>query len=280
MWTENPLVRDAGAAVLTGVAAAVVLRFWEEVANRSLLDQEVTSKPVLCCSSRIPSAFAKTIPFLDKVQKLFLAQCSSDDVFARFLAPLIILINIIKVTVIGLGLVKDEGVVNSMTRHGDSRELLKGPLYYACAITLATIVFWRTSPISIAVICNLCAGDGVADIVGRRLGQVKLPHNPEKSYAGSIAMFMAGFIASVLYMCYFSIFGFVEKSWTMVGAFGVTSLAAAVVESLRISTRLDDNLTVPLASVLVGALVFYLIAPGNLCCMTSEDGSSISAIVR
>jgi dolichol kinase len=44
----------------------------------------------------------------------------------------------------------------------DSRELLKGPLYYACAITLATIVFWRTSPISIAVICNLCAGDGIS----------------------------------------------------------------------------------------------------------------------
>jgi farnesol kinase len=49
---------------------------------------------------------------------------SSDDVFAPFLAPLIIIINIIKVTVIGLGLVKDEGVVNSMTRHGDHRYIL------------------------------------------------------------------------------------------------------------------------------------------------------------
>jgi len=174
---------------------------------------------------------------------------SSDDVHAPFLAPLIIVINIIKVTVIGLGVVKDEGVVNSMTRHGDYRELLKGPLYYACAITLTTIVFWRTSPISIAVICNLCAGDGVADIAGRRFGQVKLPHNPGKSYAGSIAMFTSGFIASVMYMWYLNIFGFVDKSWAMVGAFGVISLAAAVVESLPISTRLDDNLTVPLVSV-------------------------------
>jgi hypothetical protein len=39
MWTDSPLLRDAGAAVLTGAAAAVVLRFWEEVANRALLDQ-------------------------------------------------------------------------------------------------------------------------------------------------------------------------------------------------------------------------------------------------
>ena len=54
-------------------------------------------------------------------------------------------------------------------------------------------------------------------------------------------------------MWYLNIFGFVDKSWAMVG---VISLAAAVVESLPISARLDDNLTVPLASVLVSALVF------------------------
>ncbi|TKW07968.1 hypothetical protein SEVIR_7G340505v4 [Setaria viridis] len=270
MWTENPVVRDAGAAVLTGVAVAVVLRFWEEVASRALLDQKLCRKLV--------HITVGLVYFL--MWPLF----SSDDVYAPFLAPLIFVINIVKVTVIGLGVVKDEGVVNSMTRHGDCRELLKGPLYYACAITLTTMVFWRTSPISIAVICNLCAGDGVADIVGRRFGQVKLPHNPEKSYAGSIANFMAGFIASVLFMCYFNIFGFVDKSWAMVGAFGVVSLAAAAVESLPISTRLDDNLTVPLASVLVGALVFYLVGATNLCCFMSsgtQDSSSrsISAIV-
>ncbi|KAF8706318.1 hypothetical protein HU200_030577 [Digitaria exilis] len=268
MWTDNPLVRDAGAALLTGVAATVVLRFWEEVANRALLDQKLCRKLV--------HISVGLVYFL--MWPLF----SSDDVYAPFLAPLIVVINIIKVIVIGLGLVKDEGVVNSMTRHGDRRELLKGPLYYACAMTLTTIVFWRTSPISIAVICNLCAGDGVADIVGRRLGHVKLPHNPEKSYAGSAAMFLAGFIASVLYMCYFNMFGFIEKSWTMVGAFVIISLVAAIVESLPISTRLDDNLTVPLASVLVGALLFYFLgATTNLCCMSREGCSgSISTMVQ
>jgi farnesol kinase len=79
-------------------------------------------------------------------------------------------------------------------------------------------------------------------------------------------------------MCYFNIFGFVEKSWTMVGAFGAISLAAAVVESLPISTRLDDNLTVPLASVLVGALGLYFIGATNLCCMSTDDSSSSSSL--
>lgn len=57
-------------------------------------------------------------------------------------------------------------------------------------------------------------------------------------------------------MHYFSRFGFVQESWDMVLGFLVVSLASALVESLPISTNLDDNLTVPLTSILVGSLVF------------------------
>lgn len=58
------------------------------------------------------------------------------------------------------------------------------------------------------------------------------------------------------YMYYFSMFGFVEKKSEMVVGFFVVSLMSALVESLPISTKLDDNLTVPLANVLLGTLVF------------------------
>jgi farnesol kinase len=81
------------------------------------------------------------------------------------------------------------------------------------------------------------------------------------------------------YMCYLHRFGLVEQSWAMAVAFGVTSLVAAVVESLPISTRLDDNLTVPLASALVGSLVLYSMGVRSLCCMSSER-SSVSSIVE
>lgn len=57
-------------------------------------------------------------------------------------------------------------------------------------------------------------------------------------------------------MHYFSTFGYVEESWQMVYKFLVVSFAAALVESHPISTELDDNLTVPLTSVLVGSLIF------------------------
>ncbi|CAM0950532.1 unnamed protein product [Alopecurus aequalis] len=249
MSSESPLLRDAGAAVLTGGAAMAVLLFWEQVGNRSLLDQKLCRKLV--------HISVGLVYFL--MWPLF----SSDDVYAPFLASLAIALNIVRVTLIGLGIVKDDGVVNSMTRHGDYRELLRGPLYYACAITLTTVIFWRKSPISIAVICNLCAGDGAADITGRRFGNMKLSYNPCKSYAGTITMFFAGFFASILYMCYFHHFGYIEESWTMAAAFGTTSFAAAIVESLPVSMRLDDNLTVPVTSAFVGGLVFHYVGGGG-----------------
>ncbi|KAL5656591.1 hypothetical protein ACJX0J_035910, partial [Zea mays] len=117
--------------------------------------------------------------------------------YTPFLAALAPGVNIIRMLLLGLGLMKNEAMVKSMSRSGDYRELLKGPLYYAATITFATSLLWRTSPVAIALICNLCAGDGIADVVGRRLGKEKLPYNPNKSYAGSIAMAVAGFLASV-----------------------------------------------------------------------------------
>jgi farnesol kinase len=74
-------------------------------------------------------------------------------------------------------------------------------------------------------------------------------------------------------MCYFHFFGFIEESWIMAVAFLVASLAAAIVESLPVSTRLDDNLTVPITSALVGGLAFNYVGGG-------DHRSGISAIAE
>ena len=57
-------------------------------------------------------------------------------------------------------------------------------------------------------------------------------------------------------MYYLASFGYVQESWEMILGFLVVSLAASFVESLPISTELDDNLTVTLTSILLGNLVF------------------------
>ncbi|KAF2953131.1 probable phytol kinase 2, chloroplastic [Oryza sativa Japonica Group] len=235
------LAHDLGSAAVTAGVALALLRFFEELAKRGVFEQKLNRKLVHITIGMV---------FL-----LFWPLFSSGS-YAPFLAAVAPGINIIRMLLLGLGVMKNEAMVKSMSRSGDPRELLKGPLYYATTITFATSIFWRTSPIAIALICNLCAGDGIADIVGRRLGQEKLPYNPNKSYAGSIAMALAGFMASIGYMHYFQSFGFIEESWSLAFGFLVVSVTAALVESHPISTHLDDNLTVPLTSFLVGSLVF------------------------
>ncbi|KAG6466646.1 probable phytol kinase 2, chloroplastic [Zingiber officinale] len=238
---DSSILHDLGASAVTSFVALGLLRFWGELAKRGVFEQKLSRKLVHIT--------------VGLVFMLFWPLFSSGR-WAPFLAALAPGINIIRMLLLGLGFLKNDATVKSMSRHGDYRELLKGPLFYACTITCSTAIFWRTSPIAIASICNLCAGDGVADIIGRRLGGTKLPYNPNKSFAGSIAMVLSGFLSSVWYMHYFHAFGFMEENWGMIIRFFIVSLAASVVESLPISTELDDNLTVPVASLLIGGLVF------------------------
>ncbi|KAK9159151.1 hypothetical protein Scep_005725 [Stephania cephalantha] len=241
MLSDDLVVHDFSVCALAGVAALSLLRFWGGVAKRGIFDQTTNRKLVHIS--------------VGLVFMLFWPMFSNQGL-AAIMAALVPGVNIIRMLLVGSGIWKDEAVVKSMSRHGDYRELLKGPLYYAATITLASAIYWRTSPISIAAICNLCAGDGFADIVGRRYGKQKLPYNRNKSYIGSIAMATAGFIASIWYMHFFSLFGLVHESWGTTLRFLIVSLASALVESLPISSELDDNLTVPLTSILLGSLIF------------------------
>ncbi|XP_068667754.1 probable phytol kinase 2, chloroplastic [Aristolochia californica] len=143
---------------------------------------------------------------------------SSSGSQAPYLAALAPGIDIIRMILLGLGIWKKDALFKSMSRSGDYRifsgrklqaqlhflakyridflclrisiflclrELLKGPLYYALTLTIATAVFWRISPVSIT---------WADDIVGRLFGHQKLPYNRNKSISGSIPMASAGFL--------------------------------------------------------------------------------------
>lgn len=83
--------------------------------------------------------------------------------------PLIISLQFVAV---GLGWIKNEAAVKAMTRTGNRLEILRGPLYYGIAFVVVTLGWWRNSPVGILALMALCGGDGLADIVGRRLGKI------------------------------------------------------------------------------------------------------------
>ena len=97
----------------------------------------------------------------------------------------------------------------------------------------------------------MCGGDGLADVVGRRLKSVRIPWNPAKTLAGALAMFLGGLVFSTLILGIFLAAG--EFSGTLADAFLPLlwiSLAATLVESLPL--RDIDNFTTTLTAVVLG----------------------------
>lgn len=179
----------------------------------------------------------------------------TDTASARFLAALVPLAITAQFFLVGSGILHDESAVKAMSRTGDRREILRGPLYYGIAFVVLTILFWTHSPIGMVALMLMCGGDGLADIFGRRMGDIKLPWSRTKSVAGSIAMFVGGFIFSLLILGAYVAAGYFAGPWLRyLRALIVISLAGTLVESLPFKDI--DNITVTLTAVVLGYLLF------------------------
>jgi len=119
-----------------------------------------------------------------------------------------------------------------------------GVLLYPLAVMILILAFWRRLEVAAATWGILAFGDGMASVVGMTLGRSKLPWNPNKSWAGSLAYWLVGGAAAATLLL-----------WTAPGRYGwafaltcgvAAALLAAVLESLP--QGLDDNIGVPLVT--------------------------------
>jgi phytol kinase len=232
MWLDpyfsNSLAQDVVATVITFALSLLWLRLMDFLAQRGLVEQRLSRKII----------HIGTGPLFVLCWNLFSAAPS-----ARYLAALVPLGITAQFAAVGLGVMKDEAAVKAMTRHGDPREILRGPLYYGVVFVVCTLLFWRGSPAGILALMLMCGGDGLADVVGRRWGTAKLPFNPDKSWAGSAAMFGGGFAFGYGFLALFAALGYFPLDpgrSAMVVAF--ICFAATVVESLPLPDV--DNLTI------------------------------------
>jgi len=178
-----------------------------------------------------------------------------DEPGARWLAALVPFAITIQFALVGLGVIKDEAAVQAMSRSGDPKEILRGPLYYGIAFVVLTLVYWKDSPIGISALMIMCGGDGIADLVGRGISSPKLPWSKEKSAAGSLAVFFGGWIMTMFVVWFYTAMGvFPAQLVNYVFPITVVALVSMLVESLPFKDI--DNLTVTLAAVIAGHLVF------------------------
>jgi phytol kinase len=177
-----------------------------------------------------------------------------DTPSAPYLAALVPLAITFQFLLVGMGVIKDEAAVQAMSRSGDRREILRGPLYYGIVFVVLTIVFWLRTPVGIIALMLLCGGDGLAEIFGRRFGARKLPWNAGKSWAGSLGMFLGGWIFAIIVIAIYIGAGIFPGSLgAVLPAITIIALVGTAVESLPVHDL--DNITVTLAAVLVGLVL-------------------------
>lgn len=174
---------------------------------------------------------------------------------ARWLAALVPFAITAQFILVGTGIMRDPAAVRSMSRTGDRREILRGPLLYGIVFVVLTLVYWTKSPIGIIALMLLCGGDGLADIVGRRVNSPRIPWNRKKSLAGSLGMLVGGFVFAAFVIWMFVLAGKFDGPFTAyLLPITIISVAGALVETLPI--RDIDNVTVTAAAVALGYLFF------------------------
>ena len=228
------------ATLLTFIIAVAFLRLMDFLAQRGVIESWLSRKLIHIGTGPI----------------FVLCWLMYPDVFiGRWLAALVPLVITLQFVLVGLGLIKDEAAVKAMSRTGDRREILRGPLFYGIVFVALTLIYWKDSLIGIPALMIMCGGDGIADIVGRRVNSPKLPWSPEKSVAGSLSVFLGGWMITLL------IFGIYVFMGTFTGPMTrflvpVTwvALGATLIESLPFKDV--DNLTITAACALIGHLVF------------------------
>ncbi|XP_057979646.1 probable phytol kinase 1, chloroplastic isoform X1 [Malania oleifera] len=235
-------LQDAGATVLVLAGAYALVFVFDILTKRNLIERSLSRKLVHVLSGLL---FMASWPIF------------STSMEARYFASFVPVVNCFRLVIHGLSLAPNQGLVKSVTREGNPGELLRGPLYYVLILIISALLFWRESPVGVISLAMMCGGDGVADIMGRRFGTARIPYNHKKSWAGSISMFICGFSISIGMLYYFSVLGYFQLDWAQtMSAVALVSLVATVVESLPTANVVDDNISVPLASMVVAFLSF------------------------
>ena len=228
------------ALIATFAASLAWLRLNDYLAHRGWISSHLSRKII----------HIGTGPLFVLCWLLFTSSASS-----RFLAALVPFSITIQFALVGLGIMKDQAAVEAMSRSGDRREILRGPLYYGIVFVVLTIIFWLDSPIGIVALMMVCGGDGLAEIIGRKWGRKKIFKKTNKTWVGSVSFFLGSWLLALIVMVIYIAAGVFQMSLaSLLLPLALIAIVSTLVEAL---SPLDtDNITVPLVAVILGYLLF------------------------
>jgi len=129
-------------------------------------------------------------------------------------------------------------ILRNSKRNDDER----GFVYFFVGIIITLYLFKFNIAIANAAIIILIFGDSASTVFGKRFGKKHLPLNKRKTYVGTSAFFIVGFIGAITQLPLIPAF------------FG--ALSGAIAEAY---SPVDDNIIIPIVSgILMGLTLFLL----------------------
>jgi len=126
-----------------------------------------------------------------------------------------------------------------------------GLVYYAISWTILAYIFFDHMVVIAIAIFAMSYGDGFASLLGMKFGKKKYKiFGDEKSYVGSISMFIFTLIMIVIAFLYYG----VDITYYKLLLLAFIAMAAAIIEA--ITPRGLDNLSVPLS---ISAIYWFLL---------------------
>lgn len=142
-------------------------------------------------------------------------------------------------------------------RSGDENEALGGPFLYVIILFTSIVLFWRDGPVGIVALSAMAAGDGLADLIGRRYGKTnKWWFNPDKSIAGTSAFWVGatlcamGLLQVIHVELSSSLFPGSPPELILAGIMLITALLEILPGDW------DDNWVVPLSAAVMASIAF------------------------
>ena len=152
----------------------------------------------------------------------------------------------------------DDKDVKTMTRTGDPRELLKGPLYFTIVMMVAGTLFFDTW-VGVFMMAIVGWGDGIAPYIGKKYGgKTYKTFGREKTVTGSISVFVFSVVGCLIFYVLLAIIGGLGDPLLpdpgidlvqMIMVIIVLGLVAMIVEAFSPSDI--DNLLLPASTIIV-----------------------------
>lgn len=235
------IARDCGAAILCAILGYFFVKVNTHAAEKEWMK---------------PSDSRKLIHTFSAPLYMLLWPVFSTAEGAKYFAAVVPLVNTVRLYLASTGN-GEASLARAVSRSGNAKEALGGPFIYTLIMTVCIVAFWRDSPTGIVTLSTLAAGDGLADLLGRRFGTGNQWPGLEKSVAGTFAFWAGSTLTSLGLLSWMVYWDCLALSASVKGAlFGIVagiSLVAAILELLPFG---DDNYTVSIAALVLS--IIYL----------------------